>query len=855
MSTVPALYRVPHYSTRLVGREPEYEQLIQWINDTQVQLISIVGTAGIGKTRLATMVIRSVQEATGTDIRFVPLAAVNNHTFVPAEIGKALGIQSDDWIPTIREYLATWQGILVLDNMEHVIQSAPAIAEMIAPSPSLTVIVTSQRPLHVHGERVFRLNPLVVPNRNATPEELLDSPSMQLIYDRASDMDNSFNESFRDPASTEKVAEICRKLDGIPLALELAASRLVSLSPEVVLEQLERGQQILSSTRQDIPERQRTMSSAIGGSINLLSAETQRIVHWLGAYSGGFDLSIVEQLSEHLQITTPAIDTVSELVNLNLIRRVPSGPNLWYIMLEPIKAYCEAMLEERGEVDDAHRFISAHVIRLAQESEVMLTGPQADDWSQKLEQHLPTIRAAVNWAITDEAPSLPMLAGAGFGRFLDQTGRWREGVSWITQAETWREKLTDEEYIAGLLGKMEMQVTAYDMAGATKTSELLTLEFIDKDLPAYEAEFQMTNGHRALGQHQLEEASTAYERAVELSTELGNEFAVARATANLGQIAYLQGDYMRAEELLLPSANTFRSLAAHSQTCAVLQNLANAANLRGDPRQALTYLDEAIEIGRTHDLPLDTVYALLAQVPPLADLEQLDEAYAVCEEASELSRTLDSPALTAAAAHLQGGIAFMREDYAAVGSSFTMAFSSVSIDDVPQLYGEIGFVLCAALAKAGRYHESASLLAGYNRFITAIGFTMTPEKEELRRDTLELIHKHIDSPEDAFAIGESWSTDIWVRKLKQSARRLSGRPAMMIVTIPERNLDSFPELTPREQEVLWLLTEGHSTQSMAESLSISPRTITTHIANIMGKFDVVSRAELVAKAMRMRPST
>ena len=257
-------------------------------------------------------------------------------------IATALGADYADTGPpkeAVRAFVGELPFLLVLDNFEQVIEAAVDIADIVPHNPKLTVIITSQRPLQIDGERVVRLAPLEVPGPNDDMSMIRSIPSVQLLIDRAIDQDAQLEEALNDSSTTQAIAEICRRLNGLPLAIELAASRLSSLTPEVVVDQLKRGQHILSSQRRDTPERQRTMHGAIQWSFRLLPPGTQRVFLWLGAFSSGFDLAIVDRVSQHLGVSSPSFDTISELINLSMIQRVRRGTNPWYEMLESIRDF------------------------------------------------------------------------------------------------------------------------------------------------------------------------------------------------------------------------------------------------------------------------------------------------------------------------------------------------------------------------------------------------------------------------------------------------------------------------------------------------------------------------------------
>lgn len=673
---------------------------------------------------------------------------------------------------------------------------------------------------------------------------------MQLLVDRATSQDPSLITAMEDESTVEAVAEICRKLDGIPLALELAASRLAALTPEVVLAELDRGQKILSSTRRDTPERHRTMQSAISWSVDLLTEDSRRTFIWLGAFTAGFDLDVIERISRHLGNETGAIDTVSELMQLSLVRRVRGGADPWYAMLASIREYCLVELDQTGERDDAEALVGQYILDLAGDASDQLNGHQGMVWRERLELNLATIRSAVAWSLSREEPALPMLVGYRIGIFFEHTGRWRESVEWITEAEAWRDKLSIEDYVSGLVGKMQTLSSGRDLVGATETQSMLRALLLKHHSPRLEAEFMLGSSDLALRKHLLTEAEADYKRALLLNEELGETRSIARANANLGHLAYLRGDFAAAETLLAAAVATFRDVGDASATSSALQNLANTANLQNHTEEALSYLEESIAISRENDLIDDLLHALLSQVVSLIDLQRLDEAMEVATEVVERGQQHDFAALVSQALYMLGGVAYLKEDFPATAGYLLTALDQTTVEDMPELHAEIGNFLASSLAKAGRYPEAIAIQAGYDSYVEKTEYRIRPEAGTMRAETLKLVEQHLGDSEDHYAIGRNWTTEEWVNKLKQQARKLAVRSKTLLITIPEP--DSLSTLTTRENEVVGLLIDGQSTQEMARHLSVSPRTITTHLGNIMGKLEVSSRAELVAKILQRR---
>lgn len=850
MCAEAATHSIPYYASSLVGRESETELLESLILDRDVQLITVTGTAGVGKTRLTAYVARKMQHLGNDGVLFVSLATITDSDLVPAEIGKALELQGDNIIEAIRGRFGAWQGIVLLDNLEQVVNCAPAIAQMLPHNPGLTVIVTSQRPLQIDGERILRLDSLPLPDQDAEDEELRSTPSVRLLVDRATQQDSSFAEALEDKATTEAIAEICRRLDGIPLALELAASRLASLSPEVVLAQLEQGRHILSSQRRDRPERQRTMHAAISWSFQLLPEDSQQAFLWLGAFTAGFDLAIVEELIEVQGLATSAVDAISELMNLCLLRRASGGANPWYTMLESMREFCLTELEESGELEAARDFVAAHVVRLANHTERAFTSNESASWKAVLDRELPTVRSAVAWALAHEEPYVPVMVATGMWRYLEQEGRWLEVATWIQQAEAWRDKLPEEVLIAGLITKMTMLEDGRDIPGALATAADVKVLLEGKNLPEHEVKYLIRSGSLAQDQQLLDDANAYFHQAVEMADKhrFARDSAVARA--NIAIIAYYHGDYATAESNFLKVKSTLTELGDRPGVANILSNLAATANVQNDPLRALAYLDEANDIVRALGLKRDLIYSLLNQCSALLALGELDAAANAAEEAITLAQDLNYPSLQATGYVNMAEIYLIKGNHTATATMALRALDAVTPDEGTRHYVEIGIILSEALCTSSRYADAASMLAKATAYAEEHQFTFDSLHLARIDRVTSVTEAELEDIDKDRERGTLWTNDVYIRNLGWFSRRLAAISPGILITVPET--PGLPDLTPREREILQLLTEGHSTRSLADHLSVSPRTITTHIANMMAKLEVSSRTELVAKAMRTR---
>lgn len=856
MCALTAERRVPYYSSTMVGREAEFALISRLIQDQSVRLVTVTGAAGVGKTRLTTCVASQMLDVNRDSALFVSLVSISDPALVPAEIGKALNLQNEDLVEAIRNRFGAMQGIVLLDNLEQVVECAPDIAAMLPANPDLTVIVTSQRPLQIEGEHVVHLQPLPVPELDANPSELLQSPSVQLIVDRATDMDTMFPDSLREQSTSAAIAEICRRLDGIPLALELAASRLGSLSPEVVLSQLEQGHQILSSTRRDIPERHRTIHNALSWSFHLLPENSKRIFLWLSTFTAGFDLNIVDHITGHLNISSPAVDTVRELMSLSLVRRVNGGANPWYTMLESMREFCLAELNDSRERAAAQDLVAAYVSELANETESSLTSDNIGPWKSKLDREFATVRSAISWALAHQDPKVSMTVAAGMWRYLEQEGHWLEAVGWVSQSEQWQFHLPEEILIAGLIAKMSMQEDGRDIAGALATASKIEPLLAANNYPEYEVQFQLCAGSLAQDQQMLDDALAHFQIAADLARRHGIERNLAVANANIGIIAYLRGAFAEAEAAFLEVRVSLNHLGDQTGLANINSNLAAAATSQDEPARALEYLEEATIITRELGLRRDQIYTLFNIASAHIALGDLEDASDAAEEAIGIAQDLNFPSLQAVGYVNLAEIFLLRENTESCAAMLLRALALITPEEGSRHMVEIGLLLSDALVLNSRFRDAASVIAKSMSFAEETEFSYEPQ--HIRR--MKQINTRLDAHDADFAAarakGNSWTTEKFLRTIGLLARKLASPvPAKVDLNLdPDGTSDSqLPEisgLTPREREILQLLVDGNSTQQMADEMCVSPRTVTTHLANIMSKLGVSSRANLVAKVLR-----
>ncbi len=416
--------RLPRALTSFIGREQERRELAELLAQGDVQLVNLIGPAGVGKTRLA-LQIASEQRSEFAVVGFASLATLVDPDLIVLAAGEALGIR-DPTIGRLGDQLADLPTLLVLDNLEQIPDAAGVLALLLATCASLIILSTSRRVLYVSGERVFPVQPFVTDT-----DEPATSSAVQLFAERARAADPAFT---LDAGTLESVTGICRQLDGLPLAIELAAGQTRTLTPQAILARLDHRFDLLSQGPADQPERLRNLERAIRWSYDLLAPEQQRAFRRLGVFSGGFTEDAASQIALD---GTPALPLLALLIDASLVRRpvLPNGESR-YFLLESIRAFCLLQLQAQGEEETLRETHARYYLELAAHAEPRLVVIGSAEWVCRLGAEQANLRAAVEWSLTHDEPE-PVLAMAGMLLSMAYAqGEPAESASWLERAIT-----------------------------------------------------------------------------------------------------------------------------------------------------------------------------------------------------------------------------------------------------------------------------------------------------------------------------------------------------------------------------------------------------------------------------------
>jgi predicted ATPase/class 3 adenylate cyclase len=429
LKTLDVPVYLPAQLTSFVGREGLLEELLGLLDGAR--LVTLTGPGGTGKTRLAIEAARRLAEDFPDGTYFVDLSPIIDPRLVADTIASALHLRVESMLEVldvITDHLRDRAVLLMIDNFEQVLAGAGTVAEILRAAPHVRVLATSRAPLGISGEREIPIPPLAVPDPEGDPVALRESEAVALFAERAAFVDPSF--SLTDEA-TRIVAVICGRLDGLPLAIELAASRIRVLPPRSLLEQLDRRLPVLVGGPRDAPTRQQTLRAAIGWSYDLLEERDRAFFRRLGVFAGGFTLDAAAEIAAP---EGGVVELIELLLQQSLIRRSSGGGDARYRMLDTIREFGVELLDHSGEANKVRRRHADRFVSLAEEAEPHLTGPDQRRWMDLLDGDHDNLRAAIGWAIASDQGDAALRLGAALWRFWYGRGHLAEGRRWLDAA-------------------------------------------------------------------------------------------------------------------------------------------------------------------------------------------------------------------------------------------------------------------------------------------------------------------------------------------------------------------------------------------------------------------------------------
>jgi predicted ATPase len=623
-------HNLPAQLTPLIGREQEAVAVCTLLRRPEVRLVTLTGTGGIGKTRLAVQVATEVLADFPDGVSFVSLASISDPTLVLSTIAQVLDVKESGTRPFLDLLTADLRNkhlLLCLDNFEHLLPAAPQLTDLLRACPHLAILMTSRAVLHLQGEHIFPVPPLVVPDLTRLPpmDTLPDYAAVTLFLQRAQAIQPTFQIT---STNARPLAEVCIRLEGLPLAIELAAARISLFPPQALLPRLRNRLTLLVGGARDLPLRQQTLRGTIAWSYDLLEEAERRLIRRLSVFVGGCTLEAVEAIcNAQGDLEVDVLDAVARLVDKSLLRQeVQADGEPRLLMLEIIREYAVERLAESGETEALRRRHATFFLAMAEQSERKLRSAEQSTWRRRLVVEYDNLRAALRWTLESQEAEMGLrLAGALllFWRFCN---RLREGRSWL------------EQVLAqpGAQGRTPARAKALRAAGA--------MAYYQGDFP---------------------EAHRLFEASVMVSREIGaaGKLELAQALLMLGEVALLQGNSSAAKELAGEGLQVCQEVGEAWVIAMALRLLGKATGELGDLMAARSLLEESAAqlrvIGdrRYLMMPVDALGMLALRQGDYAGARaHFEETLSVAQEMG------DEPFIANALTHL-GTVAFRMGDY------------------------------------------------------------------------------------------------------------------------------------------------------------------------------------------------
>ncbi|WP_459546572.1 protein kinase domain-containing protein [Nocardia sp. X0981] len=607
---------LPLELTSLVDRRTEVAEVKNLLSTSR--LVTLAGTGGVGKTRLALRVAAQVTRDFSDGVWLIDLTDIHERTLLVDVVAATLGVRGSEagpLIETLVEYLCPRETLLVLDNCEQLVAAVAELDEaLLRACPGLRILVTSREPLNIAGEAVLRVAPLTVPDPDREPP-LLGLPrfdALTLFAERAAAAVPGFE---LDEENKGAVARICARLDGLPLAIELAAARMRTMSPQQILERLGYRHPVLTQANRTAPPRQQTLRLCMDWSYDLCTPAEQQMWAQLSVFAGSWELDAVEGICEIATAPHSLLDVLSSLVDKSIVVRQDSGPSVRFRMLETLRAYGRRVLQDCGRYREMRRRHQDWYQRLALDAEAGWISAQQARWIDRLAREQPNLREALEYCLSEdtvEAAAAGLRTAAALYEFWNFRGLYGEGCSWLERVLAHPGAQPAPERIVALCTAGKLASTHGEFrTAATRLAEARALATPDLPLPV-RAQIEYAEGLFAISQGESERACAHFGCVVDLIGSDRSASLRLSALALRGWAYDLDGDIDRASEDYheVLAVTELRGEVVHRG--AALRGLGVLAWRRGDRAEALRFLEEALRVNSGIGSTVITMFCLEA---------------------------------------------------------------------------------------------------------------------------------------------------------------------------------------------------------------------------------------------------
>jgi predicted ATPase/class 3 adenylate cyclase/DNA-binding CsgD family transcriptional regulator len=877
---------LPSQPSAFIGREQEAARVQHLLQREDVRFLTLTGPGGSGKTRLGLQVAAELSDGFADGVYFVNLAPLSDPEFVVPTIAQALALKEtggQPFLDLLKACLREKQLLLLLDNFEQVVSAAVQVAELLNSCPKLKVLVTSRMVLHLRGEQEFTVSPLAVPDPHHLPDLVILSQyeAVALFILRVQSLKPDFQIN---NANAPTIAEICARLDGLPLAIELAAARSKVLPPQALLARLGQRLTLLTGGARDAPARQQTLRDTIKWSYDLLETEEQRLFRWLSVFAGGCTLEAIETVgyeTGHEEIDV--LNSLASLIDKSLVQQSEQeAGEPRFSMLETVREYGLERLSESRESGVSQQAHALYYLALAEEAEPHLKGAQQVLWWRRLEQEQENLRAALVWLIKQEQGELALRLSGALWRFWRIRGYSSEGWRWLEAAlrlpqargrTAWRAKAL---YGASEFGKLLAHPATRSLL---EESVVIYRELGDK---RGLAESLADLGWVLSTQNDVVAARTLQEESVALAREVGDRWILAAALRDLGAFMRYHGDIKSARLFLEESVMLYRVLKDHHALSHTLLHLVQAVMLEGNLTQATALTQESLVLAQELDNG-PTIARALHRLAVIKSLQgDAEQAVALLEESLALARDLGDKGQIAYPKLTLGGIVLCQGNllqaeacaqesltlFRELGNKEGAALALALLGDIRRIQGDItqARAVCTegvALAREGgsNYSLGWSLISlakvaaaegQPEQAVCLFGASEPHLNPNLELDPLERADYERAVERVRAQLGEKAFAAAWAdgRRMTPKQALAAQGPVTMPTTTPAGpspvphapKAPTSPDgLTTREVEVLRLVAQGLTDAQVAQQLVISPHTVNSHLKAIYGKIGVSSR--------------